>query len=133
MAYRRTKHAKSLNLAHLIMVCKYRRKLLNAFGETVKAMLREIAAGKNIRIVEMEVDKDHVHLLIDYPPSLSLTRIVSLFKQVTTYRLWRREPTRSYLRKCFWNEHTFWSDGYFVCSIGNANPQTIRNYILNQG
>lgn len=37
------------------------------------------------------------------------------------------------LKKEFWKEHTFWSDGYFVCSIGEANPETIRKYIENQG
>ena len=35
--------------------------------------------------------------------------------------------------KQFWKEHTFWSDGYFVCSIGEANPNTLRKYIKNQG
>lgn len=37
------------------------------------------------------------------------------------------------LRKYFWKEHSFWSDGYFVCYIGEANPDTIRKYIENQG
>ena len=37
------------------------------------------------------------------------------------------------LKQQFWKEHTFWSDGYFVCSIGEANPETIRKYIENQG
>ena len=38
-----------------------------------------------------------------------------------------------FLTKHFWKEHTFWSDGYFVCSIGEANPDTIRKYIESQG
>lgn len=37
------------------------------------------------------------------------------------------------LTKQFWKEHTFWSDEYFVCSIGEANPDTVRKYIENQG
>ena len=37
------------------------------------------------------------------------------------------------LTKQFWKEHTFWGDGYFVCSIGEANPTTVRKYIENQG
>ncbi|WP_188347450.1 transposase, partial [Sphingobacterium cavernae] len=40
---------------------------------------------------------------------------------------------RSFLFKHFSKKHTFWSDGYFVCSIGEASPDTIREYILNQG
>jgi putative transposase len=133
MAYHTTKHAKFLNLAHLIMVCKYRKKLLIPFGDVIKSILRDVAGAERIHILEMEVDKDHIHLLIDYPPTKSLTQIVSLFKQVTTYRVWRSGNFRRYLQRCFWKEHTFWSDGYFACSIGNANPETIRLYIQNQG
>ena len=44
---------------------------------------------------------------------------------------WKLYP--NFLRQYFWKEHTFWSDGYFVCSIGDANPDTIRRYIQNQG
>jgi putative transposase len=51
--------------------------------------------------------------------------------QVNTSRLWKEfQPI---LRKHFWKEHSFWSDDYFVCSIGEANPDTIRKYIENQG
>jgi putative transposase len=81
----------------------------------------------------MEVDKDHIHLLIDSKPTMSLLEIVRLLKQISTYRLWRMESVKRYLAKCFWKEHTFWSDGHFACSIGNANPDTIQRYILNQG
>jgi putative transposase len=37
------------------------------------------------------------------------------------------------IRPRIWKEKTFWIDGYFVCSIGEASPETIRNYIINQG
>jgi putative transposase len=133
MAYHRRNHAKFLNLTHLVMVCKYRKRLLVPFGTVVKELMREIAARYGIDIVQMEVDKDHIHLLIDSKPTMSLLEIVRLFKQISTYRLWRMGIVRNYLNKCFWKEHTFWSDGYFVCSIGNANPATIQCYILNQG
>ena len=81
----------------------------------------------------METDHDHIHLLVSYPPRHSLLQIVRLLNQITPYRLWRIGGIQNYLRKCFWKERTFWSDGYFVCSIGNANPATIQNYIRNQG
>jgi putative transposase len=95
--------------------------------------MREIAARYGIDIVQMEVDKDHIHLLIDSKPTMSLLEIVRLLKQISTYRLWRMGSVKRYLGKCFWKEHTFWSDGYFACSIGNASPDTIQRYILNQG
>ena len=79
----------------------------------------------------MEIDKDHIHLLVSYPPKLSISSIVRKLKQVNTISLWEQNPL--YLSKHFWKERTFWSDGYFACSIGEANPETIRRYIENQG
>lgn len=45
--------------------------------------------------------------------------------------IWKKH--KDYLKKCFWKEYTFWSDGYFVYSIGEANPKTIKKCIENQG
>lgn len=52
-------------------------------------------------------------------------------KQESTINLWKYFPV--FLSKHFWNERTFWSDGYFACLIGEASPETIRRYIENQG
>ena len=79
----------------------------------------------------MESDNNHIHLLLSYSPDVSITSIVRKLKQKSTIELWKKH--KDYLKKCFWKEHTFWSDGYFVCSIGEANPETIRKYIENQG
>jgi putative transposase len=126
-------HSKYLIMAHLILVCKYRKRLLAPFGDQVKLLMTDIAREYGFTITEMETDKDHIHLLVNYPPTLSLLQIVRLLKQITTYRLWRTSRIANYLSKCLWKEHTFWSDGYFACSIGNANSTTIQNYIRNQG
>jgi putative transposase len=67
----------------------------------------------------MESDINHIHFLIRYIPRLSVSSIVRKLKQESTKQIWL--------------EKTFWSDGYFACSIGEASPETIREYILNQG
>ena len=66
----------------------------------------------------METDKDHIHYIIETEPTMSISKIVNLMKSYTTYHIWKRYP--QYLRKQFWKEHTFWTDGYFACSVGNA-------------
>ena len=71
-----------------------------------------------------------VHLYISVNTKLSVTSIVRKLKQETTINLWKNYP--KFLSKHFWKEHTFWSDGYFACSIGEANPETIKRYIENQ-
>ena len=53
--------------------------------------------------------------------------------QISTYRIWRQNNNSYYLRKHFWKEKTFWSDGYFACSIGNISKETIEQYIKSQG
>jgi hypothetical protein len=64
----------------------------------------------------------------------SVTMIVSLLKQISTYRIWRlSDKITNFLSKHFWKEKTFWSDGYFACSIGSASIDTIEKYIRIQG
>jgi putative transposase len=52
-------------------------------------------------------------------------------KTISTNRIWKKYGIM--LKKYYWKENTFWSDGYFVCSIGEANTETIRKYIEEQG
>jgi len=120
-------------MTHLIFVCKYRKKLLIRFGNEIKQLFLDIAEEKDLSIIEMEVDKDHVHLLVQYNPTQSILEIVRHFKQISTYRIWRQNNNHLILKKQFWVEKTFWSDGYFACSIGNVSKETIQKYIENQG
>lgn len=126
-------HSKHLLIVHLIFSCKYRKKLLLKYGEEIKAIFYDISEDNYLNIIEMEVDKDHIHLLVQYPPIKSILEVVRLFKQVSTYRIWRQNGNDANLRKHFWKEQTFWSDGYFACSIGQVSRDTIERYIQNQG
>lgn len=84
-------------------------------------------------IIEIETDKNHVHLLVQDKPTMSVLEIVRLLKQISTYRIWRSKNNAEELKKYFWKEQTFWSDGYFACSIGNVSKETIEKYIQTQG
>lgn len=97
----------------------------------IKAIFQSIADNSDFDIDIMETDKDHIHFLIRYLPKLSVTSIVRKLKQESTVFSWRLYD--SMLRKYFWKEKTLCSDGYFVCSIGEANPNTVIEYIRNQG
>ena len=133
MDYISQNHSKHLLMCHLIFSCKYRKKLLIRCGNEIKQILYDIAEEKNLNIIEMEVDKDHIHILVQYPPTKSILDVVRLFKQISTYRIWRQNNNRIYLKKQFWNERTFWGDGYFACSIGQVSKEIIEKYIQNQG
>ena len=117
---------------HLISCIKYRRKILKCeFDDNIKAVFQSIADNSDFNIDIMETDKDHIHFLISYPPKLSVISIVRKLKQESTIFAWHLYGNM--LRQYFWKEKTLWSDGYFVCSIGEANPNTIREYIKQQG
>lgn len=73
----------------------------------------------------------HIHYMIETEPTMSVSKIVNLKKSYTTYHIWERYP--NYLRKQFWKENTFWTDGYFVCSVGNVSEEMLKKYIENQG
>jgi len=120
-------------MCHLIFVCKYRKKLLVRFEKEIKQIFLDIAEENDFGIIEMETDKDHIHLLIEYNPNQSILDIVRLLKQISTYRIWRKNGNDNYLSIEFWKEKTFWSDGYFACSIGNVSKEAIEKYIQEQG
>ena len=131
MVYNSKNRHKFLLKCHLIFVCKYRRNILDGkLSEYMKQRCMEISKKASFEIEASETDKNHIHFMITYHPNVSVSSIVRKLKQETTHSVWKDFPE---LRKIYWKEHTFWSDGYFVCSIGDANSDTIRNYIENQG
>ena len=116
----------------MIFVCKYRKKLLiNIVSDDIKQLSYEICNKHNVTIKEMKTDKDHIHYLIETEPTISISKIVNLMKSYTTYHIWQLH--QKYLSRHFWKEHTFWTDGYFVCSIGNVSEKMLKEYIENQG
>lgn len=133
MDYESKNHSKYLLIAHVIFVCKYRKPLLTRLGCEVKSIMLEIAGEYGFCLDEMEVDKDHIHLLVRYSPAQSLLWLVRTLKQLSTYRIWRLADNEVWLARQFWKERTFWSDGYFACSTGNVSTATIARYIQNQG
>jgi putative transposase len=131
--YISTNRSKHYLKCHLILVTKYRRNILvGQLNDDLKSIFQSIADNSDFEIEVFESDLDHIHFLIRYIPSLSITSIVRKLKQESTYHIWH-STHRSFLFRHFWKERTFWSDGYFVCSIGEASPDTIRQYILTQG
>lgn len=119
---------KYLLKCHLIFCVKYRKKLLvGILNDMIKNALEKIAKKSDFDIETMESDRDHIHFLINYPPTLSISSIVRRLKQESTVAIWEVFTDR--LKREFWAEKTFWSDGYFVCSVGEANSEIVENYI----
>lgn len=130
--YQHRRHNKNLLMAHIILVTKYRKKLFaGAFRDDTKQYLYKTCVKHHWYIKRMETDKDHIHILLQYNPTDSITRIVSMLKQCSTYMAWKHH--KMLLRKHYWKEHTLWSDGYFAASIGTVSQVVIERYIESQG
>ena len=99
---------------HLVLVIKYRKHLL----------LNEF------KIEAINSDLNHIHLLINYTPNITISSIVRILKQETTFHSWL--IYENLLKDYFYREKTLWSDGYFVSSVGYLDEETIKNYIKNQ-
>jgi putative transposase len=131
MDYSTKNHVKFLMLYHFVFVCKYRKNLLIPYGDEVKQMVEEISACSDFSFETLEVDQDHIHCLVKSEPRISPLVIVRRLKQESMVRLWQRHEHA--LKRQSWKEWTFWSDGYFCCSIENVSQETIRPYIESQG
>ena len=94
-------------------------------------MFQEIAARSDFSFETTEGDQEHIHCLVKSEPRISPLAIVRRLKQESTIRLWKAHE--GILKKHFWKKRTFWSDGYFCCTIGNVSQETIRQYIESQG
>jgi len=131
MEYQTNSHCKHLIALYLILVVKFRKQLLQGeVGDFVKLKIIEIASRSEFDVEEIEVDKDHIHILLTISPTICAASYIRRIKQSTTQSLWGKF---AWLKKQFWREKTFWSDGYFICSVGNASEETVRKYIQEQG
>ena len=133
MSYVSDFHRKFSIKYHVIFVCKYRKRLFleEGLGEFMKSEMIRISESAKFKIHTVEVDANHIHLLIDSTPEISATQIVRKLKQESTISVWKQFLQT--LKRHFWKERTFWTDGYFISTTGQASEETIRKYIENQG
>jgi putative transposase len=123
----RSRHRVSLLFAHLVVVVKYRRRVLSPalLGE-LRALWTEECQHLGAVLVECNGEADHV-LLLRYPPSLPLWRLVQQLKGVASRTLRQRHP---HLRRV--GRGHLWSSSYFVVSTGGAPIELVRRYIEQQ-
>jgi putative transposase len=82
----------------------------------------------DVDIIRGNIRRDHVHLLVSVPPTLSMSRLVQRIKGVTSRKLLQENRG---LNKAYWGRH-LWSRGYFAASIGDVTEEAIAQYIENQ-
>jgi putative transposase len=114
---------------HLVFVTKYRRKVLSAAAhETLRKLFLRICEDFEARLVEAHGEDDHVHLLVEYPPKVALSKLVNSLKGVSSRRLRVLHPEIAQR----YYQGVLWSSSYFAASCGGAPLSIIRQYVEDQ-
>jgi len=124
--YRRSSHTVSRMSAHIVWVTKYRYHVLKGdVQQRCRDLLIQICNSENVHVLKGVVSKDHVHIHVEYPPSLSVSNLVKRMKGRTSRFLQEEFPE---LGKRYWGRH-FWAVGYGVWSTGNITDEMVQEYL----
>ena len=114
---------------HLVFVAKYRRRVFD--GPTIEALrgiFSSVCTDFEATLVEMDGEDDHVHLLVEYAPKVSVSSLVNSLKGVSSRMLRKQRPD---IRRRYW-KGVLWSPSYFAASCGGAPISIVRQYIEQQ-
>ena len=113
---------------HIVFAPKYRRKAIyGKLYEDIGRILIMLCERKKVNIIEAELCPDHVHILVEIPPSISVSSFVGYLKGKSTLMIFERHANLKYK---YGNRH-FWCCGYYVDTVGK-NAKKIEEYIQNQ-
>jgi putative transposase len=116
--------------AHLVFTPRYRRgPFTDEILRRCEEVMRDVCTDFGAELREFNGERDHVHLLVHYPPKVAISRLVGSLKGVSARRL--RQEFPGHIRKYLWGDH-FWSPSYFAASCGDAPLAVIKEYIENQ-
>ena len=121
-------HSKWRCKYHIVFAPKYRRQAI--YGEIkrdIGKILRQLCENKGVRIIEAELCKDHIHMLVEIPPNISVSQFVGYLKGKSSLMIFDRHANLKYK---YGNRH-FWCRGYYVDTVGR-NKTAIADYIRNQ-
>lgn len=127
--YRTGRHCVFKLHCHLIFVTKYRYKVLeNYMYPTLETLFSKVCEDFEAELVEFNGEEDHVHLLVNYPPKIALSKLVNSLKGVSSrkLKLFHPEVVNRYYKSALW------SPSYFAASCGGAPIEVIKQYVQQQ-
>jgi putative transposase len=123
---RRSGHTVSILQVHLVWVTKYRYPVLRGdIQKRCRELLIQICDAEDVQILKGVVSKDHIHMHIEYPSKLSISKLVKDLKGRSSRRLQEEFPK---LKKRYWGRH-FWAIGYGAWSTGNITDEMVQEYL----
>ena len=123
---RHSSHSVTRLTVHVVWVTKYRYHVLQGdIQKRCRSVLVQICDAEDVRILKGVISKDHVHMLLEYPPSLAVSDLVKRLKGRTSRLLQQEFPD---VRKRYWGKH-LWAIGYGAWSSGNITDQLVADYL----
>ena len=114
---------------HIVWVPKYRYRVLTGrIADEVKRSIYQQITRLGCRLVELNIQKDHIHLLAKVPPKVSISHLMGALKGKTAIRVFHKFPELK--TKPYWGNH-FWANGYCVDTVG-LDSEMIRKYVKYQ-
>ena len=130
MVLRNNNHSVFAIHFHLILVIKYRKRVINEqISERLKEIFSYIQGNYNITLVEWNHDIDHVHVLFRSEPNSNISKFINAYKSASSRLIKKEYP---YIKSRLYKE-AFWSQSFCLISTGGADIETIKNYIESQG
>ena len=127
--YKKLSHAIYYCVYHIVWVPKYRYRVLSgAIKESVERDIRGMSEWLGCEVEELNVQEDHVHVVVSIPPKVSISDYMGTVKGKTAIKLFKSYPAMR--AKPYWGNH-FWARGYFVSTVG-IDEETIRKYVKYQ-
>ena len=127
--YKKLSHVIYYHIYHLVWTPKYRFRVLQGnVKESVEKKLRTLCEWKKLEIIEMNVQIDHIHLVLSIPPKMSVSQVMGLLKGKTAIMIFKQFPGLK--KKPYWGNH-FWARGYCSSTVG-LDEEKIRKYVKYQ-
>ena len=127
---RHGRHCVFLMHVHLVFVTKYRHEVFTKeILNDLRPIFSSVCSDFEAELIEFDGEDDHVHLLINYPPKVSVSKLVNSLKGVSSHLI--RKKNYPSIRQKLWG-NALWSPSYFASSCGGAPIAIIRQYIEQQ-
>lgn len=127
---RHGRHCVFLMHIHLVFVTKYRREVFTKeILNDLRLIFFSVCSDFQAELIEYDGEDDHVHLLVNYPPKVAVSKLVNSLKGVSSHLIRKRNFPN--IRKKLWGD-ALWSPSYFASSCGGAPIAIIRQYIEQQ-
>ena len=121
-------HTKYMCKYHIVFIPKYRRKIIyNKLRNEIQKFIKDLCKWKGVEIIEGHMMPDHVHLLVEIPPRISVSSFMGYLKGKSSLMIFEKNPNLKYK----FGNRNFWATGYYVSTVG-LNEATIRKYIREQ-